>query len=247
MSFTEDMSQLVARTNALLSMFDTKKSEIEAAVAAAIAAAPLPHRELFVDPVGGNDSWAGDITKPVLTLDRALTIASNLRSVSIFLLGDVLLTKRHFPFCQRLEISGVRRDANSPYGVVGETRRLTFAALGHVGTDGVRRVAGIAPSMYAEVYINQVHLQLPTLPTSIDDRSLFGFSFSSSFILRDCAVDAEPGTLAALAGGGNLTVLTFAAGNTTFANAALGHILYGIPAGGNPNTVWHYRSNLTSI
>lgn len=68
------LSQLQQELTALRNFFNGKKTEIDAAVSAAVAASSNPRRQFFVDAVEGLDTNAGTSAAPFQSLRRALAV-----------------------------------------------------------------------------------------------------------------------------------------------------------------------------
>ena len=69
------LSQLQQELTALRTYFNTKKSELDAALSAALAAAPTTERNFYVDAVDGLDMNPGTSAAPFKTVDKALLTA----------------------------------------------------------------------------------------------------------------------------------------------------------------------------
>lgn len=73
MSLTSDIATLVVRYEALAAVFDGKKAAIDAAVVAALAAAPAMTRTFWVNQVSGDDNNAGTAAAPLASISAAVT------------------------------------------------------------------------------------------------------------------------------------------------------------------------------
>ncbi|MBA1195483.1 hypothetical protein G7007_21985, partial [Pseudomonas entomophila] len=68
MSLESTVADLVTATNALLATFSGKKNEINAALAAAIAAVPSNTKRYWVNQISGDDTAAGTAEAPLKTI-----------------------------------------------------------------------------------------------------------------------------------------------------------------------------------
>jgi len=88
MSLETDVGNLVTQTTKLIDYFGAKKSEIDKAVAAAIAAAPETSRSWYVDPVNGLDTNAGTQAAPLKTINRAIAMTPPSGVCTAYILDD---------------------------------------------------------------------------------------------------------------------------------------------------------------
>lgn len=88
MSLETDVAALVTQTTKLIDYFGTKKSDIDKAVAAAIAAAPETSRSWYVDPVNGLDTNAGTQAAPLKTINRAIAMTPPSGVCTAYILDD---------------------------------------------------------------------------------------------------------------------------------------------------------------
>ena len=72
MSLESQIADLVSASNALVSAFNGKKSGIDNAVAAAIAAVPTMNKTWFVDQTAGLDANDGSAAAPFKTIGKAM-------------------------------------------------------------------------------------------------------------------------------------------------------------------------------
>ncbi|AYG44323.1 hypothetical protein DV532_08425 [Pseudomonas sp. Leaf58] len=88
MSLESDVANLVTQTNSLLSYFQTRKAGIDAAVAAAIAAAPETSRSWYVDPVNGLDTNKGTQAEPFKTINKAIAVTPPSGVCTAYIMDD---------------------------------------------------------------------------------------------------------------------------------------------------------------
>lgn len=72
MSLDTDIGNMIASAQALIQMFEMKKSEIESAVAAAVSAIPKLNKKFYVDAVTGDDSNDGSNGSPMQNIAKAI-------------------------------------------------------------------------------------------------------------------------------------------------------------------------------
>lgn len=72
MSVETELAALTTASNSLIDYFKNKKAGIDAAVTAAVAAAPAIFRTFFVDPLQGDDTGLGTEANPFKTIQRAV-------------------------------------------------------------------------------------------------------------------------------------------------------------------------------
>ncbi|BCH55258.1 hypothetical protein ACQZ61_06515 [Agrobacterium vitis] len=247
MSLTDDIAQLVARTNALLATFEAKEAAISAAVQAAINGAGSLYREVWVDPTKGNDANTGlTATTAFLTLDRAIEATAQVPSVTISLLGDVTLRKRISTHSTALTIRGMDgvNERNRP------VRKISFAPL-----------ASNSPNVYFDTYpagidlnarvalrTDGVSIAIPDVPSTTSSKNVFSVYFGVNFSMQAGVLSADAAaTAAVLFGTWWVSPVEIWFANVQIADSAKGHILGGVAAGGNPNSVTNYRSNATAL
>jgi len=106
MSLETDVANLVTQVTSLISYFNGKKSGIEAAVAAAIAAVPETTRNWYVDQVAGLDTNAGTSAAPFKTIEKALASTPNSGVCGVYLLKDYDLASQVDITCALLVVKG---------------------------------------------------------------------------------------------------------------------------------------------
>ena len=88
MSLESQIADLVSATNNLIATFNTKKSGIDAAVAAAIAAIPTASKNFYVNQLTGDDTAAGTAAAPLKTIEKAISNTPFGGVVSVYLQTD---------------------------------------------------------------------------------------------------------------------------------------------------------------
>jgi hypothetical protein len=88
MSLESQIADLVTATNSLITTFNTKKSGIDAAVAAAIAAVPEMNKVWYVDQINGLDSNAGTPSAPFKSINKAVSSTPATGVCNVYLEND---------------------------------------------------------------------------------------------------------------------------------------------------------------
>ncbi|SDR15327.1 hypothetical protein [Pseudovibrio sp. Tun.PSC04-5.I4] len=97
MSLTGEITKLIGRADALISTFNGKKKEIEAAVKNAVETIPTQRINLYLDQINGDDTNTGQRSNaPLRSLDKALDLIGDGRSGEIRFLSDYTMEKRRY-------------------------------------------------------------------------------------------------------------------------------------------------------
>ncbi|MCO7538339.1 DUF1565 domain-containing protein, partial [Pseudomonas asiatica] len=88
MSLETAVADLTATGKALIDTFNGKAAGINAALAAAVAAAPAISRTFYIDQVAGDDTAAGTQTAPLKTLAQAIANTPSGGTLDAVLLSD---------------------------------------------------------------------------------------------------------------------------------------------------------------
>lgn len=247
MSLEAEITALVAAANALRNEFAGKRDEINGALAAALGAVGAIWREIYVDPVAGNDANIGTAASPLQTLDKALDLANTTSVVvRIQLLGDVTLMRRHTVYCASLNIVGVRYQPGAINQYPPEPRVITYAAEAPVEWDGQRAIPAIL-FQGKNLRFSSVRINIPTPPAGVAHVTMIDMTNGGALLFENVAINADAGTSAVLAATWSPAQLIVGFLNSTIAAAAKGRILSGVAANADPNAQWSYRSNLTSL
>lgn len=247
MSLESNIAELVSRTNALLNTYDAKEQGINTAVANALAAVGALWRDIIVDPVSGSDANIGTLASPVLTLDRALDLTTASSFSRILLLGDVTLTQRHTVYCPTIHIVGCRYVAGAINTYPQQMRTINWANESAVEWDGNRAIPAIL-FQGRVLRFTSVTVNIPTPPAGVAHVRMIDMTNGGALLFEASAIGASSAaTTAVLAATWSPNQIIVGFGTTTIATAAKGHILDGVVAGADPNAVWSYRSNLTSL
>ena len=206
-----------------------------------------PSIGIFINENTGIDApGRGGSDKPYKTVDYALDNADVSVNIVCYLFSDVTIRKWRsiyaaigfvgfapvpsafgwqFSYAQR-KMSFLGEAINSPRLDVG--RVLPFFDLGGGGT----------------VNFTSIDIVMPTAAAGINYPNIIS-SIGRQIVCVNCSLSCETAGSSAvfITPNGGQVVLSFS--GTIGANAP-GKIFSGVAAGVNPNTVWNYRSNLTS-
>lgn len=114
MSLETDVATLVTKTTQLIDYFGGKKTAIDLAVAAAIAAVPDTSRTWYVDQINGSDLNPGTQAAPLKTFERAISSTPKSGFCLAMLLGDYDLKTVPFVGCSTLRVTGVLNNGVKP-------------------------------------------------------------------------------------------------------------------------------------
>ncbi|WP_321446900.1 hypothetical protein [uncultured Cohaesibacter sp.] len=246
MSLTDNITDLVDESRALIETFNAKKDDIDAAVARLEAAETMVTKWVYVDSVNGDDEGLGTAEEPYLTVEKAIDATKDNIRVLVLLLNDAVMTDRVTTGARALLFQG--RNA------AGETVRRTLSFAAEAVTSprwsGQRQCAGIEFSASGMVTFTSIDIVIPDCGEEITFPYLVHGGQSGELILRDCDVSI------AAAGGVALLLSTYYpapaalwASNVVLGTGVEGHLMRGVAAGVDPNTDTsnRFRSNLTSV
>lgn len=257
MSLTSDIAALVTAVNTLIATYDGKKGQIDNAIAAAIAAVPLPARVFYVDQVNGNDN--NDGTSPATCLQsiqKALSLAGAGRAVDIRLMRDHTLTS---PTIAMLPGQQVR--ISSHLSVLGSVKYKLYLGL-HANTASVPGDWRVG-CFYAPAYgcttlnLNSIEVVFPPAPGSgvmVSDiyNALLAGNIDEGPALMGlemnvCVVTRPAGSVGVVLGGGIHFTSLFVK-STTFVTADLaGRWVAGVSSGTTPASTGRIISNLATL
>lgn len=247
MSLTEDIAQLVARTNALLNTFEAKEAAISAAVQVAVNTAASTRRDVWVDPVKGNDANTGlTPATAFLTLDRAIEATAHASAVFINLLGDVTMRKRITTYSTVLSIQGMDgvNELNRPL------RKISFAPLASNSPNAYSNTfsAGIEMASRLGMRTEAIQFVIPDMPSTTTTRNIFGIHFGMTLTMRTGGIYCDnAATVAVLFSPWFMGPIDLWLSDVTIGTNARGHILDSVAANADPNATKFYRSNVTAL
>lgn len=258
MSLTSDIATLVARADALFDMFDAKKSAIDAAVAAAIAALPDIARLYYVDQVAGNDANSGLVPEqPLQTINRALSLAGAGRYVDIRLMANYTFTTPRIGLR-----AGQHLKLTSHLSTTGSIRYKVFLGLharDDVETIGDWEVGGFYCPTYGTNSINasSVEIVFPAAPgTGVMVNDSYNGLLKGNVTdgppmigleLNHCTVTRPAGSVGVIFGA-RTHFAALMVKNTTFVSGDMaGKWVAGVAGGSTPASVGWVASNLATL
>ncbi|MEE1917543.1 hypothetical protein V0R52_14165 [Pseudomonas asiatica] len=247
MSLETDVANLVTKTTALIDYFGSKKSGIEAAVAAAIAAIPSANRTWYVNQLTGLDTNDGNTAdKPFKTIEKALSSTPvgglctallqadyvmsgtiNIQGRVLFLQSDVTDTMRKLTSGYALSPTGLSNLLHSFSGWGGSTVLLRDIEVVLPSATGLNPApAGTNNSFFRTLDLGAS----PIFPVK----------------MSNCKVTDTAGATAYMAAA-TYTAIMFEVYLTTFPSGMAGRYFVGVAAGTAANTVANVMTNLSTL
>ncbi|MBN9084318.1 MAG: hypothetical protein J0I16_22635 [Rhizobiales bacterium] len=183
--------------------------------------------------VAGNDANDGLTPATALqTINEALVRSLGYKQSTIVLGSDITITEAPIP------VNGTRISFNGP----GVQRNITFASSSWTtDPDGTKRTLGFLGAY-------DLNFDRINIINNVTESGLTAVCLGSGGFVSFTNVNyyvASP-SVRPMFWGGNLTGIT--SNNLNFGNTdAAGRFLVNVPAGGDPNTIWPWRSNRTSM
>ncbi|MFJ7790648.1 hypothetical protein [Pseudomonas sp. NPDC096925] len=243
MSLETEIAALVAANNKLIDYFSGKKTAIDAAVAAAIAAAPAIVRAYWVDPQLGDDAnGLGTEASPFKTLQKAVDATPDGGRVTAWLAKDYVLDKSIYTLGRQVVIAGV----------AGAGRKLVCNEFIPDG-DTLPRMGSFWMSNGSSVQLLNVTVSLPASSAG-DLSSYYALAFasgSSAPILMqvrmyNCAFELR-GTFRGKLIGPGAALYALSMTGTAVPSALNGSLFVGIAAGTLSKDLGHIITNLSSL
>ncbi|MEE1888497.1 hypothetical protein [Pseudomonas carassii] len=241
MSLETEIANLTSKTTALIDYFNSKKTGIEAALSAAVAAAPAIARNFFVDCVAGDDAAVGTKAAPFKSLARALAATPVGGICDVTLLRDYVHTHQIALVSRQLRIRG-------------NDKKLILEDFINPGDD-LRYMAGFQQIGNSTLELTDLTVVLPegkpTPNTHAGYSALIyagGYAIPVALTLRLYKVKFElrGALLDKLVGAGSTLVVLSGAG-TTFPAEMAGAIVFGVAKGTDPRTVPYVFTNFASL
>lgn len=203
-----------------------------------------PIQTIFVDPLNGKDTNDGGAPSTAKRDLDAVLDGLGTSATSIMLLNDAVIRRRRNLYAT-LGITGARSNGVNGIGYELVTRTISFLAEADNSPDPVlgRFSSGffLVGSGYASSGINY----------SLPDKTVNSGYGAHLFASSGTNVNIGGGTL--LVASVNAGALIYSQGNSMnvfstliFGANAAGHLFLDVPAGGNPNSSFSYKSNVTS-
>ncbi|HGM4965460.1 TPA: hypothetical protein ACKP0L_003789 [Pseudomonas putida] len=243
MSLETEIAALVAANNKLIDYFSGKKTAIDAAVSAAIAAAPSIVRVYWVDSQLGDDAnGLGTEASPFKTIQQAVNAAPDGGRVQVWLSKDYVLDKHITTAGRRVIIAGV----------AGAGRKLTCNEFIPEG-DTLMRMGSFWLSNDSTVQFVNLTVSLPA--SSAGDLSayyalIFASGSSAPIMMQarfyNCAFELR-GTFRGKVFGPGSVLFALSMIGTAVPSALNGALVPGIAAGTLSKDVGHVITNLSSL
>lgn len=250
MTLAEALQYASGRLDAAANLMTAIRDQVAAQLAATTGNATTiinnfinrpPVRQVFFDPVNGNDDNDGStIALARKTIDAILsTMGSN--ATTILMLGDGVIRGR-YTVSAPLYLAGIQQSAD---GFILYRRKLTW--LGTAINSPQPAVGSFCAGMWFDgptLRLTQVDLQMPDVPAGVNARDFITSNIGLTVNGGDPSVtlsSQQAGFLFA-AQGGHITVNW----SPTLGSGVAGHLFYGIAAGANPNAAFQYDTNTTA-
>ncbi|HWD30938.1 hypothetical protein [Pseudomonas sp. GZD-222] len=244
MSLETDVANLVTKTTDLITYFNGKKAGIDAAVSAAVAAAPSISRAFFVDSQLGSDDNLGTSASPFKTLEAAI------KAVPAGGRADVTL-QRDYTLSAHVVLSGRKLVVR---GEPGAGRKLILNEF-QVDNDGTvnRRMGSFWQGGESAVELVSLTLSLPAT-TPGDNTAYYALSFGSGssapavnqLRLYNLTFELRGAFLGTLMGPGSV-LFQLALVGTSLPASLNGRLIPGIAAGTESKTLSHVITNLATL
>lgn len=246
MSLESDVANLVTKAESLISYFQTRKSGIDSAVAAAIAAVPSNYKNFYVNQLTGADTADGSAAAPLKTIDKAISNTPYGGVVIVYLQTDYVwssninLDGRFLHL--RSDTAGLRRKITSSYYQV---------------SDGTQTyLAGIVMYNGAQMMTTDLSFVFPT-PNGVNPapagftNSFFKTNSAAGTVLAGVKISACDFTVGADWAGWVMaspnSAVVFEVYNSTFPAGFGGRYVNGVASGTSPATLPNLLTNLSTL
>ncbi|MEC4559746.1 hypothetical protein [Pseudomonas inefficax] len=243
MSLENEVAGLAAVCNKLVDTVSGKMAGINAAVAAAVAAAPLMVRGYWVDPQLGDDAnGLGTDASPFKTVQRAVDATPDCGRVTVWLAKDYVLDKSITTNGRQVVIGALP----------GSGRRLILNEFTPEG-DTLPRMGSFWMSGGSNLQLLNVTLSLPA--SSAGDLSAyyalcFASGSSAPIIMQvrmyNCAFELRGAFRGKLIGPGS-ALFALSMTGTAVPSALNGSLIVGVAAGTLSKDLGHIITNLSSL
>lgn len=246
MSLETEIAALTSTGKALIDTFNGKKAGIDAALAAAVAAAPAISRTFYIDQVAGDDTAAGTQAAPLKTLGQAIANTPSGGSLDAVLLSDYTHETTSAVANRRVMIRGENGATN--------TRKLILKDFAVAGA-GTKRMGSFQITRSASLDFADLTLVLPDnagLNLPLDGYYAMMYSGGNTMPgftavkFYNC-VWSLTGTFAGKICGPSWGTLSLTAINTAFPAALEGSIVHSVPALKDPNTIPWLLTNISRL
>ncbi|MEX5504165.1 hypothetical protein Q1J61_10245 [Pseudomonas putida] len=243
MSLETEVAALTAVNNKLVDTINGKIAGINAAVAAAVAAAPEMHRNFFVDTVAGSDTdGLGSAASPFKTIQKAINSTPLGGRCDVTLLKDTTVAGHILLAGRKLALRGE----------VGAGRKLIINEFLYEG-ETLMRMGSFWHSDGSTLDISNLTVSFPASSAG-DLSAYYCFAFGSGTsgpILNqlrfyNCTLELR-GTFRGRLFGPNTSLYALQMSSTVMPSGLAGLILPGVVAGTKSETIPHILTNLSTL
>ncbi|KAB0507773.1 hypothetical protein [Pseudomonas moorei] len=246
MSLESQIADLVSATNTLITTFNTKKTSIDAAVAAAIAAIPVGLKNYYINPLTGDDTAVGSAAAPLKTLDKALSTTP---------VGGVCVAYLQTDYVMNNSLNVDGRFLHIRSDVSGVKRKITHNY--YATSDGsATYLAGFVQYNGAQIMVSDLTFVLPS-PAGLNPvpsgfvNALFKTNSSAGTVMcavkmTGCEVIAPADYLGFIVGSPNCAI-AFEVLNVQFPAGFGGRYITNVAAGTSSATLSNLLTNLSTL
>ena len=243
MSLESQIADLVSATTSLVTTFNGKKTSIDAAVAAAIAAVPNMVKTFYVDQIAGDDTSVGTQALPLKTIEKALSNTPSGGLCTVVLISDYTMNGTITTDKQMLHIksliSTVKKKLNTPYYVQDDIAKLPGITFATGGVVMLTDITLTLPSIVG-VPVPQPFYNAFFKTGSVAGIPLMTVKFSRCEVLQ--AADATATLFVQLS-----SAVTFMVTETTFPAGFGGRYISGVASGTSPTALSTVITNLGTL
>lgn len=242
MSLETEIAALVAENNKLVAAINGKMAGINAAVSAAVAAAPSIVRAYWVDMQLGDDNGTGTEASPFKTLQRAVDATPDGGRVTAWLARDYVLDKSILLSGRQLVVAGV----------TGSGRKLICNEFTPEG-ENMLRMGSFWMTNGSTLQFLNVTVSLPASSPS-DLSAYYALCFASGSSapalmqvrMYNCTLELRGTFRGKLIGPGS-ALFAFSMTGTAVPSALNGSLVVGVAAGTLSKDLGHIITNLSSL
>jgi len=245
MSLETEVAALTATAKSLIDYFASRKTSIDLAVAAAVAAVPAMERNWYVNQVTGSDDNVGTAAAPFASIDKALSSTPVGGICNVRLQADYIHTKNTVVSVRNpnilSDVTGTKRKFSLTYQLdqLGSYFLTGFLASSSTSI-GFLDITQVMPSPAGlnPVPTGTANIMLKSSSTQIAAVQALKYASSEMQMAADFV-----GCLALQHS--NAIVLQVV--STTFPSGFAGRYLYGVAAGALPKDYPNVMTNLASL
>lgn len=246
MSLESQIADLVSATNILITTFNTKKSGIDTAVAAAIAAVPANKKIFYVHQISGLDTNDGGIAAPLRTIEKAIAMTPVGGVLSLRLLSD-------YTMASEISMEGIKMELRTD--VIAQRRFLR--PVYYKATDNLTTfISCFSTLMGSEFSFRDISIEMPSataqnpVPMGGNNALIKANATSPATLLAvkmiNCEVLDLAGATATLTSS-STSALLLAVTGTTFPAGFSGRYAAAIAAGTASTSVPYLVTNLPTL